>query len=263
MDGIEDMDAILAKVKEDAETKPYKNMDETIELAVQLNLDPRKPGQALRGSVSLPHGNGKSFKVVLFTENEDIAKSALEAGAAAAGGAELIKSLLDGTVPVGNLDRTLASPDMMVTLTKTFPKAARLLGPRGLMPNPKLGTIVAEEELLENLGKQMSGTSTYRTDKAGVVHVGVGRGSFGTDKLMDNVRSLMNEIQDSKPEHFGKGKKNPKSGNKKGGGGSTKKTNAKYYLKAHLSSTQGKGSVQVDLRTIDPTSSFFMGDIIA
>jgi len=95
----------------------------------------------------------------------------------------------------------------------------------------------------------MSGTSNYRTDKEGIVRIGVGKASFGLDKLSENVRELMNEIQAVKPDSFGKGKK---------GKGSSKGT--KYYLKAHLSSTQGKRSVLVDLRTIDPTSVFFMSD---
>ena len=127
---------------------------------------------------------------------------------------------------------------------------ARLLGPRGLMPNPKLNTIQPQDQLLQTLDQQQSGISNYRTDKEGIVRIGIGRGSFGVDKLMDNMREFMNEIQSVKPESFGKGKK--------GKGASAKGT--KYYLKAHLSTTQGKGSVLVDLRTIDPTSSFFMSD---
>ena len=104
---------------------------------------------------------------------------------------------------------------------------------------------------LDALQLQMSGVSNYRTDKEGIVRLGIGKGSFGTDKLLDNIREMMNEIQSVKPESFGKGKK----GQKKVAKGT------KYYLKAHLSSTQSKGSLLVDMRTLDPTSSFFMSDI--
>mmetsp|Transcript_9902 Transcript_9902/g.20918 ORF Transcript_9902/g.20918 Transcript_9902/m.20918 type:complete len:347 (-) Transcript_9902:49-1089(-) len=234
------------QVKEDAANNDYRRMDETVELALQLNVDPRKPGQSLRGSLALPHGNGKTFSVAVFTDDAKVAEEALAAGAAVAGGASLVESIRDGSTPLSSFQRTLASPEMMVELRSV----ARLLGPRGLMPNPKLDTIVPPEELLGALKKQMSGMSNYRTDKEGIVRLGVGRGSFGCDKLLDNVREVMNEIQSIKPESFGKGKK----GQKKVAKGT------KYYLKAHLSCTQGKGSVLVDLRTLDPTSSFFMSE---
>mmetsp|Transcript_52663 Transcript_52663/g.111866 ORF Transcript_52663/g.111866 Transcript_52663/m.111866 type:complete len:330 (-) Transcript_52663:59-1048(-) len=236
------------QVREDAANNEYRRMDETVELALQLNLDPRKPGQSLRGSLALPHGNGKAFAVAVFTDSEKLAEEALERGAAVAGGASLIKSIQDGNTSLSSFQRTLASPDMMSQLSAV----ARLLGPRGLMPNPKLGTIVPQDEMLDALQKQMSGMSNYRTDKEGIVRLGIGRGSFGTDKLLENIREMMNTIQGVKPESFGKGKKGQKKVSK----------GAKYYLKAHLSSTQGKGSVMVDLRTIDPTSSFFMSDTL-
>mmetsp|Transcript_23514 Transcript_23514/g.38422 ORF Transcript_23514/g.38422 Transcript_23514/m.38422 type:complete len:329 (+) Transcript_23514:117-1103(+) len=235
------------QVRKDAETNDYRKMDETVELALQLNVDPRKPGQSLRGSLALPHGNGKTFAVAVFTDNVKVAEAALERGAAVAGGAGLIESIKDGETSL-SFQRVLASPEMMPQMSAI----ARLLGPRGLMPNPKLGTIVAHDELLEQLDKQMSGMSNYRTDREGIIRLGVGKGSFGTDKLLDNVREMMNEIQSVRPESFGKGKK----GQKKVAKGT------KYYLKAHLSSSQSKGSVLVDLRTIDPTSSFFMGEIL-
>ncbi|KAL9179219.1 hypothetical protein ACHAXT_008509 [Thalassiosira profunda] len=235
-------------IKKDANENEYRRMDETVELALQLNLDPRKPGQALRGSLALPHGNGKTFNVAVFTDDPKLAEQALEAGAVAAGGAALVESLKDGTTSVSSFQRTLATPEMVSELSPV----ARLLGPRGLMPNPKLDTIVERDALLDALARQMSGMSNYRTDQAGVVRMGLGKGSFGMDKLLDNVREMMMEIQSVKPESFGKGKKK----------GSKKKVakGTKYYLKAHLSSTQSKGSVLVDLRTIDPTSSFFMSD---
>eukprot|EP00581_Thalassiosira_minuscula_P010281 CAMPEP_0183711362 /NCGR_PEP_ID=MMETSP0737-20130205/6884_1 /TAXON_ID=385413 /ORGANISM="Thalassiosira miniscula, Strain CCMP1093" /LENGTH=344 /DNA_ID=CAMNT_0025939855 /DNA_START=148 /DNA_END=1182 /DNA_ORIENTATION=- len=236
------------QVRSDAASSAYRRMDETVELAVQLNLDPRKPGQSLRGSLALPHGNGKTFAVAVFTEDMELAQRALEAGAAVAGGASLIESIQNGNTSLSSFQRTLATKDVMPSLSSV----ARLLGPRGLMPNPKLGTILdgPPEDVLDALSKQMSGMSTYRTDREGIVRLGIGKGSFGPDKLLDNIRETMNELQAIKPETFGKGRK----GQKKVAKGT------KYYLKAHLSSTQSKGSVMLDLRTIDPTSSFFMSE---
>jgi large subunit ribosomal protein L1 len=222
-------------------------MDETISMALQLNLDPRKPGQSLRGSLSLPHGNGKKFAVAVFTDDANLAQQALEMGAVAAGGTNLIESIKNGSTSLTSIERTIATPELMSELSAI----ARLLGPRGLMPNPKLNTIQPKEHVLTTLERQMSGISNYRTDKTGIVRLSLGKGSFGVDKLTDNVRELMNEIQAVKPDSFGKGKKGSGKGSGKG---------TKYYLKAHLSSTQAKQSVLVDLRTIDPTSVFFMSD---
>lgn len=227
------------EVREDAKNNPYRGMDETVELALQLNIDPRKPGQALRGSMALPHGNGKTFNVAVFTDDMTIAQQALDRGAVAAGGASLIESIQTGNTSITSFQRTLASPEMMPQLSAV----ARLLGPRGLMPNPKLNTIVEQDNLLEALDKQMSGMSNYRTDRTGIIRMGVGKGSFGMDKLLDNIREMMNEIQSVKPESYGKGRKGQKGKVAKG---------TKYYLKAHLSSTQSRGSVLVDLKTVDP-----------
>lgn len=233
---------------------PYRNQDETIEIVLNLNLDPRKPGQALRGSLSLPHGTGKKVNVVVFAPDDDeetIAK-AKEAGATHVGGASLIESIQNGELPV-NFDRALATPDMMSSLSKI----ARILGPKGLMPNAKLGTIQPGDQIADGVRQQTAGMVQYRTDKNGIVHAGVGKGSFSTEKLSDNIRAFMGQIQSVKPESYGKGKKKAGGGgNKKGG---APKSNDKYYLKAHLTSTQEKGSFNIDLKTLDPSSSYFMG----
>lgn len=234
-------------IKKQAEQENYRRMDETIELALQLNLDPRKPGQSLRGSLALPHGNGKRFAVAVFTHVDTLATRAKEEGAVAAGGTSLVESIKNGDTSLTTFDRVLATPEIMTELSSI----ARLLGPKGLMPNPKLNTIVPSDSMLEALSGQMSGISNYRTDKSGIVRVALGKASFGVEKLAENVRELMNEIQAVKPENFGKGKK--------GKGGAGKGT--KYYLKAHLSSTQSKRSWLVDMRTVDPTSVFFMSSI--
>jgi large subunit ribosomal protein L1 len=228
--------------------------DETIELVVNLNLDPRKPGQALRGSVTLPHGTGKKgMNCVVFTNDQDAVAQALAAGAAHAGGEALVDEILAGTVAVDSIQAALATPDIMPLLTK---KAARLLGPRGLMPNPKVGTLLPSiPELLAALDTQLAGKEvSYRTEKEGIIHVPVGKDNFGPEKLLDNIGAVMKTIFEAKPDSYGKGKKKKSSG-KKGQAKTTKQP--KYLLRASLSSTQGPG-VRMDLRTVDPTSAFFL-----
>jgi large subunit ribosomal protein L1 len=228
--------------------------DETIELVVNLNLDPRKPGQALRGSVTLPHGTGKKgVNCVVFTNDEGAVAQALAAGAAHAGGESIVDDILAGTISVDSIQAALATPDIMPLLTK---KAARLLGPRGLMPNPKVGTLLPTiPELLSALDTQLAGKEvSYRTEKEGIIHVPVGKDNFGPEKLLDNIGAVMKTIFDAKPDSYGKGKKK-KSSAKKGQAKTTKQP--KYLLRASLSSTQGPG-VRMDLRTVDPTSAFFL-----
>ena len=160
------------QIRDDAANNPYRKMDETVELALQLNLDPRKPGQSLRGSISLPHGNGKKFGVAVFTDDVKLAEELLQRGAVAAGGEELIDSIKDGTTSISLFERTLASPSMMSKLSAV----ARILGPRGLMPNPKLNTIIPnKEDMLDALDVQMSGVTNYRTDPQGIVRLGIGK----------------------------------------------------------------------------------------
>lgn len=227
---------------------PYANQDETIELVLNLNLDPRKPGQSLRGSLPLPHGTGKRTTVAVFASDSDTDTLAAVklAGATLAGGTDLVKSIADGDTPV-NFDRAIATPDMMPGLSKI----ARVLGPRGLMPNAKLGTIRDVEEIVDAVKREVDGMVQYRAEKDGIVHVGVGKGSFGNDRLLDNIKTFLGEIQSVKPESFGKGKTKA--------GGSNK--GAKYFLKAYLTATQGK-SVNLDIRTVDPTSNFYMETVV-
>lgn len=226
---------------------PFLNQDETIELILNLNLDPRKPGQSIRGSIPLPHGTGKPVSVAVFSSDAETLTAATAAGATAAGGSDLVQSIADGETPV-NFDRALATPDMMPSLSRI----ARILGPKGLMPNAKLGTIQeAGEQMVDAVKRQVDGMVQYRAEKNGIVHVGIGKSSFGNDPLLDNIKTFLSEMQDIKPESFGKGKKKT-GGTKKG---------AKYFLKAYLTATQGK-SVNLDIRTIDPTSSFYMEAII-
>jgi large subunit ribosomal protein L1 len=233
------------------ENGPYRNQDETIELALNLNLDPRKPGQALRGSIPLPHGTGKKVSIVVFISDNDtetIAK-VKAAGASHIGGQSLIESIQNGDLAL-NFDRALATPEMMPSLSKI----ARVLGPRGLMPNAKLNAIHSPDKIIDAVKAEAAGMVQFRTDKNGIIHAGIGKGSFKPEQLQDNIREFMNTVHIAKPESFGKGKK---KGSKKGGS-SVGNKNVKYYLKAHLTSAQSKGSINIDLRTVDPTSSYFM-----
>jgi large subunit ribosomal protein L1 len=232
--------------------------DETIELALNLNLDPRKPGQSLRGSLELPHGTGKpGHKVLVFTTDEELTVKVKEMGAQFVGGAELVDQVLDGTVSPGSaFTVALATMEMIPILTKKG--VARILGPRGLMPNVKSGTAVENpDELLIQTSRQLKALQVeFRTEKEGAVHLPVGKQSFGTQKLLENIGAVMATIFDVKPESYGKGKKKSKNKNKSG---EVAKSQPKYLLSAYLSSTQGKG-LKLDLRTVDPTSPFFLGD---
>jgi len=229
--------------------------DETIELALNLNLDPRKPGQSLRGSVSLPHGTGKkTANCVVFTNDAEAQEKALAAGAYRAGGESLVDEIVQGDIPVTSFQASVATKDLFPALSK---KAARLLGPRKLMPNAKVGTLVdTAEELVEAVRTQVSGKELmYRTEKDGIVHVAVGKYSMGKDKILENIGELLKELFNAKPESYGKGKQ--KVAAKKGQ--AVKKTQPQYVLRAHICSTQSKG-FRIELRTIDPTSPFFMTD---
>ena len=175
-----------------------------------------------------------------------VAIAALKAGAKHAGGTWLMDALLSGEVPVDSLYRSLATTDMMTPLSK---KVARLLGPRGLMPNAKTGTLVPPDDLIAALATQVAGKEVqYRTEREGVVHVPVGKASFGAPKLLENIGAVMQEIYAVKPEQYGKGKK--KNVGKA----------AKYLLKAYLSSTQSP-SFGLDPRTVDPNSPFFLTSV--
>jgi large subunit ribosomal protein L1 len=232
---------------------PYRNQDESVELAINLNVDPRRPGQALRGSLVLPHGTGKNVSCLVFSSDPAVVRRAQEAGHKA-GGEDLVDRISNGEEPLDTYQRALATKEVMPLVQKQL---ARLLGPRGLMPNPKTNTIFDDgTKLLQSLQEQAN-TVTYRTDAAGILHFVVGKGSFSSDQLLDNFRAICQTVQEIKPETYGKGKKKKSSG---GGGGGKKKMgkNVKYWLKAYLTATQGKGSIRMDLRSVDPTSPFFM-----
>jgi large subunit ribosomal protein L1 len=164
--------------------------DETIELAVRLGVDPRQADQNVRGTVALPHGTGRSVRVLVFAKGEK-EREASEAGADVVGGEELVKKIADeGWL---EFDKAVATPDMMGLVGRI----GKVLGPRGLMPNPKLGTVTFD------VGKAVSelkaGKVEYRVDKAGIVHVPVGKVSFGSERVRENAVAVLSSLVKAKP----------------------------------------------------------------
>ena len=163
--------------------------DETVEMAVRLGVDPRQADQNVRGTVSLPHGIGKTVRVLAFAKGEK-EKEAQEAGADHVGAEDLIKKISDGWF---DFDKTVATPDMMAAVGRI----GKVLGPRGLMPNPKTGTVTME------IGKAVkeikAGKLEFRVDKAGIVHVPVGKASFSQEQLIDNAKAVLTSILRAKP----------------------------------------------------------------
>jgi large subunit ribosomal protein L1 len=177
----EAVDAIL--------TTPCAKFDESVDIAVRLGVDPRHADQMVRSSVILPHGTGKVVRVLVFAKGEKEAE-ALAAGADYAGSDELVAKIKDGWL---EFDKTIATPDMMGEVGKI----GRILGPRNLMPNAKLGTVTFDIERVVKEGKM--GKVDFRVDKAGVVHALLGKRSFGTDKLVENVTAFVDKLIQLKP----------------------------------------------------------------
>ncbi|MGD2102370.1 MAG: 50S ribosomal protein L1 [Acidimicrobiia bacterium] len=166
------------------------NFDETVEVVYSLGIDARKADQLVRGTVSLPHGTGKDVRVAVFCP-PDKEKEAEEAGADIVGGEDLVESLQSGTEL--EADVAIATPDMMSEVGKL----GRILGPRGLMPNPKSGTVT--QEVAKTVAEFKAGKLEYRNDRYGNVHVAVGKVSFDVDQLVGNLASLTAEIERAKP----------------------------------------------------------------
>lgn len=165
-----------------------KKFDESLEIAIRLGIDVTKADQNIRGMLSLPNGTGKTVRVAVFTVNaQDEAK---KAGADVVGGEELIESVAAGNI---NFDRVIATPDMMPKMSKI----ARVLGPKGLMPNPKLGTVT--NNVAEAVATAKAGQIEYRAEKKGIIHAGIGKMSFATDKLVENANALIDQLKKVKP----------------------------------------------------------------
>ncbi len=197
--------------------KSTAKFDEAVDIALNLGIDTRQSDQNIRGMVTLPNGTGKKCSVAVFAKGPK-ATEAKDAGADIVGDDDLINTILKGQI---NFDRCIATPDMMATLGKV----AKVLGPKGLMPNPKLGTVTLDVKAA--VEKAKAGQVEFRAEKAGVVHAGLGKLSFGSEKLKENILSFVDAIVKAKPA-------------------SSKGT----YLKAiTLSTTQGVG-LKIDLSDI-------------
>lgn len=171
------------------QTAPAK-FDETIEAAFRLGVDPKQSDQQVRGAVALPHGLGKSVRVVVFAKGPKEIE-AKNAGADYVGSDDLVQKIQDGWL---EFDKAIATPDMMATVSKV----AKVLGPRGLMPNPKVGTVTMN--VGDAVTAEKKGKLDFRVDKAGIVHAGIGKKSMGGQKLSENFAVLMAAIMKAKPQ---------------------------------------------------------------
>jgi large subunit ribosomal protein L1 len=201
---------------------PEAKFDETIEVAFRLGVDPRKADQMVRGTVTLPHGTGRSVRVAAFAAG-DKAREAQEAGADIVGGEDLVNEVIKGNI---DFDAAVATPDMMPLVGR----AGRVLGPRGLMPNPKAGTVTAD------IGKAVrdikGGKLEYRTDRQGNLHLLIGKRSFEEQQLMENYLTVVEEVLRAKP--------------------STAK--GKYLKSVTISSTMGPG-IHIDTNRVKDVAS--------
>ncbi len=207
------LDEAIKLVKQNAKAK----FDESVEMSMNLGIDPRHADQMVRGLTSLPHGTGKTVRVGVFARGAK-AEEALAAGADVVGAEDLAEKIQAGEI---NFDRCIATPDMMGVVGRL----GKILGPRGLMPNPRIGTVTQDVKGAITAAK--GGQVEFRAEKAGIVHAGIGKASFDEAKLVENARALADAIQRAKP------------------------TGAKgtYVQKVSLSSSMGPG-VRVDVSSL-------------
>lgn len=207
------LDEALDIIKETS----FAKFDESVDLAVNLGVDPKKSDQIVRGTVSLPYGTGKKVRVLVFARGEK-EKEALESGADYAGAEDIVEKIQKGWL---EFDKAVATPDMMGVVGKI----GKILGPRGLMPNPKLGTVTFD------VGKAVkeikAGKVDFRVEKGGIVHMSVGKGSFDKEKLAENIKVALSALMKAKPAA----------------------AKGKYIEGVVLSSTMGPG-IKVDVNTV-------------
>ena len=203
----------LNHVKEAA----YAKFDETIDLAVNLGIDPRKSDQMVRGTVVLPHGIGKTVRVLVFAKGEK-EKEARDAGADFVGAEDIVEKITKGWL---DFDKAVATPDVMSLVGRL----GKVLGPRGLMPNPKLGTVTFD--IAKAVKEIKAGKIEYKAEKAGIVHVPIGKCSFDTNKLLDNAKAVIESIEKAKPSA----------------------SKGKYLKKISISSTMGPG-IPIDITSL-------------
>lgn len=207
------LEEAISKVKELSHTK----FDETVDLAFNLGVDPRKSDQMVRGTVVLPHGTGKTLRVLVFAKGEK-EKEARDAGADFVGADDMVEKITKGWL---DFDKVVATPDIMGVVGKL----GKVLGPRGLMPNPKLGTVTFD--VAKAVKDIKAGKVEYKTEKAGVVHVPIGKVSFDADKLRENAKAIVESVNKAKP--------------------STSK--GKYLKGLYISSTMGP-SIKIDVNSV-------------
>jgi large subunit ribosomal protein L1 len=210
------LDDALRLVKQNAGQSPRK-FDETIEIAMNLGIDTKQSDQAVRGMVQLPHGTGKSIKVAVFAKGEN-ADKAKAAGAEHVGADDLAEKINGG---FSDFDRVIATPDMMGVVGKL----GKVLGPRGLMPNPKLGTVTAN--VVEAIKAAKGGSIEFRAEKAGIIQAGIGKASFDEKAIIENARAFIAAITRARPTGI----------------------KGTYINRVTVSSTMGPG-VKVDLTTL-------------
>jgi large subunit ribosomal protein L1 len=179
------LEEAVAKLKEIV----FAKFDETVELTMWLGVDPRKADQLVRGTIVLPHGLGKSKKVLVIAQGDKL-KEAEDAGADLVGGEDMVAKIKEGWL---DFDAVIATPDMM----RLVGGLGKILGPRGLMPNPKTGTVTFD--VTTAVRETKAGKVEYRVDKTGVIHVPVGKMSFDSDKIRDNAKSLLEAVVRAKP----------------------------------------------------------------
>jgi len=207
------LEEAISKVKELSHTK----FDETVDLAFNLGVDPRKSDQMVRGTVVLPHGTGKTLRVLVFAKGEK-EKEARDAGADFVGAEDMVEKITKGWL---DFDKVVATPDIMGVVGRL----GKVLGPRGLMPNPKLGTVTFD--VAKAVKDIKAGKVEYKTEKAGVIHVPIGKVSFDAQKLLENAKAIVESVTKAKP--------------------STSK--GKYLKGIHISSTMGP-SIKVDVNSV-------------
>jgi large subunit ribosomal protein L1 len=200
-----ELDEAVRLAKESATAK----FDETMEMALRLGVDPRHADQMVRGTLVLPHGTGRTLRVLVFAQGEKV-KEAEEAGADFVGGEDLAKKIEGGWV---DFDAVVSTPDMM----KVAGKLGRVLGPRGLMPNPKTGTVTFD--VTEAVGQIKAGKIEFRVEKTGIIHAPFGKASFSAEQLLENAQALIGAVLRAKPSA----------------------SKGKYVKSAVISSTMGPG----------------------
>jgi large subunit ribosomal protein L1 len=224
---IHDVLSAVRWAKEDAKTKKF---DQTVEMSIRLGVNPKRSDMIVRGTCNLPNGTGKKFYVLTFAENEEDRKMAREAGADAVGGEELIEQIKSGKFEdLNKVNVCIATPGIVAKLKSSG--LARTLGPKGLMPNPKVGTLTAEVGKAVRDAKS-GGRVEYRAEKNAIVHAGIGKTSFEDVAIVENATCLMASVLQNRP----KGKGAPAMSN--------------YIKKVYLSTTMGKGSRRIDAKEL-------------